>query len=65
MTPTPCSVRRRTTPNSVSISWSSRIADGSSMMSSRIFRDSARAIETICWLAGRSELTRAFGEMFE
>ena len=34
------------------------------MISSRILRDSARAIETICWPAGRSERTRAVGEMF-
>ena len=61
MTPTPSAVSRRTTSKSVSISPSSRIADGSSMISSRTSRDSARAIETICWAAGRSALTFARG----
>src|SRR3954452_5577867 len=57
MTPTPSAVSRRTTANSVSISPSSRIADGSSMISSRTSPDSARAIETIWRAAGRSART--------
>src|ERR1044072_7020488 len=42
MTPTPSAVSRRTTSNSVSISPSSRIADGSSMISRRTSRGGAR-----------------------
>ena len=53
MTPTPSAFSRRTTSKSVAISDSSRIADGSSMISSRTLPDSARAIETTCCAAGR------------
>ena len=63
MTPTPSAVRRRTTSKSVSISSSSRIADGSSMISSFASPEIARAIETICCAAGRSALTFARGGM--
>src|SRR6185436_13831010 len=54
MTPTPSSLRRRTTPNRVSTSSSSRIAEGSSMIRTLMSCESARAIETTCCAAGRS-----------
>ena len=60
-TPTPSAVSRRTTSKSVSISDLSRIADGSSMISSRTLPDRARAIDTICLPAGRSAPTFARG----
>ena len=63
MTPTPSAASRRTTPNRVSTSPSSRIADGSSMISNLTSRDSARAIETICWAAGRSVRTNMSAPM--
>ena len=60
-TPTPSAVSRRTTSNSVSISLSSRIAEGSSMMRRRTSWESDRAIDTICCPAGRRSLTRVVG----
>ena len=48
MTDTPDSVRRRTTPNSTSISASVRIADGSSRISTFASPASALAMETCC-----------------
>ena len=63
MIPTPSAVSRLTTLNSASTSTSSRTADGSSRMSSLTECDSARAIETTCCWAGRSDVTDAVGAM--